>query len=106
MIIIRKYYNLFILLICVGAFPVAVVSSNDIADHEKYICKFHTDQSTSNHIIPCDHCSYYFDIASHADHKEIFMVRKPILLGQNKKEFKHTSKSFFKTSRSPPYSYI
>jgi hypothetical protein len=106
MIIIRKYYNLFILLICVGAFPVAVVSSNDIADHESYICKFHTDQSTSNHIIPCDHCSYYFDIASHADHKEIFMVRKPILLGQNKKEFKHTSKSFFKTSRSPPYSYI
>tara|TARA_X000001036_G_C20227396_1_gene622405 strand:+ start:195 stop:515 length:321 start_codon:yes stop_codon:yes gene_type:complete len=106
MINIRKYYSLIILLICVGAFPVAVVSSNDIADHESDICKFHTDQSTNNHIIPCDHCSYYFDMASHADHMNIFMVRKPILLVQNKKEFKHTTKSFFKTSRSPPHSYL
>tara|TARA_Y100000389_G_C17200116_1_gene383211 strand:- start:177 stop:497 length:321 start_codon:yes stop_codon:yes gene_type:complete len=106
MIIIRKYYNLIILLICVGAFPVAVVSSNDITHHEADICKFHTDQSTSNLIIPCDHCSYYFDIASDANHKETFMVRKSILLDQNKKEFKHTTQSFFKTSRSPPHSYI
>ena len=106
MIIIRKYYNLIILLICVGAFPVAVVSSNDITHHEADICKFHTDQSTNNQIISCDHCSYYLDIASDADHKDIFIIRKPILLSQNKKEFKHTIKSFFKTSRSPPHSYI
>ena len=58
-----KYYNLFVLLICVGAFPVAVVSSHDIPDNENYICKFHTDQSTNNQIISCDHCSYYLDIA-------------------------------------------
>ena len=80
--IFAKYYNLFILLICVGAFPVAVVSSHDIPDDENYICKFHTD------------------------HKDIFIIRKPILLSQNKKDFKHTTKSFFKTSRSPPHSYI
>ena len=106
MINIRKYYSLIVLLICVGAFPVAVVSSNDIADHESDICKFHTDQSTNNQIISCDHCSYYLDIASHTDHKDIFIIRKPILLSQNKKDFKHTTKSFFKTSRSPPHSYI
>ena len=101
-----KYYNLFVLLICVGAFPVAVVSSHDIPNNENYICKFHTDQSTNNQIISCDHCSYYLDIASHSDHKDIFIIRKPILLSQNKKECKHTTKSFFKTSRSPPHSYI
>ena len=104
--IFGKYYNLFVLLICVGAFPTAVVSSHDIFDDENYICKFHTEQSTNNQIISCDHCSYYLDIASDADHEDIFIIRKPILLSQNKKEFKHTIKSFFKTSRSPPYSYI
>jgi len=104
--IFGKYYNLFVILICVGAFPVAVVSSHDIPDNENYICKFHTDQSTNNQIISCDHCSYYLDIASHTDHKDIFIIRKPILLSQNKKDFKHTTKSFFKTSRSPPHSYI
>jgi len=86
MVNIRKYYSLIVLLICVGAFPVAVVSSNDIADDESDICKFHTDQSTINHIITCDHCSYYLDMVSHADHMNPFMIRKPILLVQNKKE--------------------
>ena len=104
--IFGKYYSLVILLICVGAFPTAVVSSHDIPDDENYICKFHTDQSTNTQIISCDHCSYYLDIASHVDHKDIFIIRKPTLLTQNKKEFKHTTKSFFKTSRSPPHSYI
>ena len=40
----RKYYNLFVLLICVGAFPVAVVASSNLNHDDSLLCTFHNDQ--------------------------------------------------------------
>ena len=102
----KKYYNLFILLMCVGAFPVAVVASLNLNHDDSYICKFHNDQPINNKVIACDHCSYFFDIESISFDQNIFVASVSSNVYQGKEEFTHQSKLFFYTSRSPPHSYI
>ena len=62
MMIFRKYYNLFVLLICVGAFPIAVVASSNLNHDDSLLCTFHNDQPVNNTVIVCDHWSFFFDI--------------------------------------------
>ena len=104
--VFRKHYNLLVLLICVGAFPVAVVASPNLNHDDSLLCTFHNDQPINNVPIVCDHCSYFFDIETNSIDQNIFIVNVSFIDYQDKQEFIHQIKSFHYSSRSPPHSYI
>ena len=104
--VFRKYYNLFVLLICVGAFPVAVVALPNLNHNDSLLCTFHNDQPINNTVIVCDHCSYFFDIVTNSTDPNIFIANVSFIDYQDKQEFTHQIKSFHYSSRSPPHSYI
>jgi len=99
----KQYYNLFVLLICVGAFPVAIAASPNLSD-ESLVCKFHNDQT--NNVISCDHCAYFIDLSTSSVNQDIIIVNVPFIINQDKQEFTYQIKSFQYSSRSPPHSYI
>ena len=101
----KNYYNLFILLICVSAFPVAIASPN-LNHDDSYICKFHDDQPIKNIYISCDHCSYFFDFDTNYNNQCVFIVNLPFIDNQDEPGFTYQSKLFYYSVRSPPYSYI
>ena len=99
----KNYYNLFILLICVSAFPVAIASSN-LNHDDPYICNYHNDQPIKNKYIACDHCSYFFDVETNYNHQDIFIVNLSFTDNQNKLGFTYQTKLFHNSARSPPHS--
>ena len=101
----KKYYNLFVLLICIGAFPVQVVALNNINFSDSSICNFHMSESSDDNsqIVKCDHCNYYFDLDdSIQSYKYNYLIKKNILVTQltHKKNFFNYILSL--NSRSPP----
>ncbi len=101
----RKYYNLVVLLICLAAFPIQVVSLTNISpSDDSSICYFHSNNSggDNSQIIRCDHCNYYFDLDAHEIHKHILPIDQNILSTHftHKKNFLNYLLSL--NSRSPP----
>ena len=102
----RRYYNLFVLLICVGAFPIQVVGLTDVSSSDPSICYFHIGESNDDddrQIVKCDHCNYYFDLDdSFQAYKYIFPTNENILVTQftHKKKFFNYILSL--NPRSPP----
>ena len=57
----RKLYNICVLFILVGAFPISIASvSADLNKADSLICKFHTGDKEHN--ISCDHCDYFSEL--------------------------------------------
>ena len=100
----RRYYNLIILLLCVGAFPIQVVALTNYDSSDSSICHFHSESNDNNRqVVKCDHCNYYFDLDDSVQaYKYIFPTTKNILVTQltHKKNFFNYILSL--NSRSPP----
>jgi len=59
---LKKYYNLVILLIMIGAFPVSIAAVTNSISGDSMLCTFHGESFNDNKvIINCDHCVYYYD---------------------------------------------
>tara|TARA_A100001011_G_C14086005_1_gene746529 strand:+ start:608 stop:922 length:315 start_codon:yes stop_codon:yes gene_type:complete len=57
----KKLYNIAVLLILVGAFPISIASvSADLNKADSLICKFHNGDKGLN--ISCDHCDYFSEL--------------------------------------------
>ena len=76
MITIQKYYNLIVLLICVAAFPVNVVSMPVVNYMDSSICSFHsgTPLESNTPIIKCDHCDYFYDVDFNLSDKVTYTI--------------------------------
>ena len=100
----RKFYNILVLIILVGAFPISIASvSADLnkADADLLICKFHTGDKEHN--ISCDHCDYFSELndvliykAADYDIYTKLIYKDDILLNYSLSKYKSYS------SRSPP----
>jgi len=99
----KKYYNLIVLLICTGAFPVQVVSSSNTVFTDPAICYFHdADSNDDRQIIKCDHCDYYYDIDSNQNSKYIFPINEDILVDNLTLKKNFLSYILSLNPRSPP----
>ena len=57
----KKLYNILILIILVGAFPISIASVfADLNKADSLICKFHNGDKEL--IISCDHCDYFSEL--------------------------------------------
>ena len=100
----NKFYNIIMLLICIGAFPVQISASNNAIPTDSSICHFNEDGSNNNNrqIIKCDHCDYFFDFDSYQNSKYNFPINESIFVTKFilKKNFLHYILSL--NTRSPP----
>ena len=100
----NKFYNIIMLLICIGAFPVQILASNNAIPTDSSICHFNEDGSNNNNrqIIKCDHCDYFFDFDSYQNSKYNFPINESIFVTKLtlKKNFLHYILSL--NPRSPP----
>ena len=100
----KKFYNLIILLICVGAFPVQVLALSNVNNIDSSICYFNENNSDDNNkqIIKCDHCDYYYDIDSNQNSTYIFPTNENILVTRHVFKKNFLNYIFSSNPRSPP----
>ena len=100
----KNYYNIYVLLICIGAFPAQISALPSLSMTDSSICSFHIDDSDidEKHNVKCDHCTYYFDLEFNKIDKYIFQTNQNI----SRTEFTHkkifVNYIFSQNPRSPP----
>lgn len=98
----RKLYNIAILLILVGAFPISIASvSADLNKADSLICKFHNGDKELN--ISCDHCDYFSELNDVLIYKAADYDIYTKLIYQNDILLNYSLSSYISyLSRSPP----
>ena len=99
---LRSTYNFIFLLIVISAFPVSIAASHDLGNTDSLICKFHETQTDKVITINCDHCNYFFDVATNLSEKTIYVISHSTLVELSARDSLPKVSYIFYSPRSPP----
>jgi len=104
MTLIKQYYKLIVLLICVGAFPANIAAFTTNTNIDSSICTFHGSKidEPSKILIKCDHCDYFVDLDFDQININSYQIESSNLLDSLYQSFHFIINKPSHVSRSPP----